>query len=170
MGALLPTSSVTAKRMASVVEAETNEPVVELGPGTGVITKALLEKGVRPENLHSIEVVEDFIPQLSRDFPEVEIIHGDAFHVADILSRFTGQVNTVISGIPLLNFPLETRLTYLDNLFKLLKPGRPVVQISHGPLSPIPAGKGPYSVEPLDWVFRNIPPARLWLYRGTAGG
>ena len=167
LGALLPTSNVTARRMADVIETEDGEPIIELGPGTGVITKAILARGVLPENLYSIEVVDEFIPQLNRDFPDVNIVHGDAFKVAEMYPQFTGKVNTVVSGIPLLNFPLAVRLEYLNSLFKLLKPGRPVVQISHGPVSPIPPDKGPYSVEPLDWVFRNIPPARLWLYRAV---
>ena len=55
VGSIVPTSSVTARRMASVIETGSGLPVLELGPGTGVITKAILERGVKPENLYAIE-------------------------------------------------------------------------------------------------------------------
>ena len=60
VGAILPTSSVTARRMASVINPASGLPVLELGPGTGVITKAILERGLEPSNLVSIEYSTDF--------------------------------------------------------------------------------------------------------------
>ena len=166
LGAVLPTSSITARRMAGVIDPDSPDPVLELGPGTGVITKAILDRGVAPENLYSVEHTEAFLPELKRDFPGVNIIHGDAFNLDEALPDLKGaKFDTVISAVPLLNFSAEHRVAFLNDLFSRLNPGRPVVQISYGPMSPIPPGKGAYTVEPLDWMFRNFPPARLWVYR-----
>ncbi len=166
MGAVLPTSSVTARRMASLISPQCEDPVLELGPGTGVITKAILARGVQPSKLFSVEYTEAFIPQLMSEYPEVNILHGNAFELDDVLPDMDGRrFDTVISAIPMLNFPLAKRIDLLNELFDRLNPGRPIVQISYGPVSPIPPDWQTYSVEPFDWMVRNIPPARLWVYR-----
>lgn len=166
LGAVLPTSAFTAKRMASLINPDSGLPVLELGPGTGVITKAILERGISPEHVYSIEYTDEFIPQLKRNFPDVNIIHGDAFDLEKSLAEWPGlHFDSIISAIPLLNFPVPQRIAYLETLFDRIPAGRPVVQISYGPTSPVPPNWSTYSVEPLDWVMRNVPPARLWVYR-----
>lgn len=166
LGAVLPTSSVTARRMASVINPDSSDPVLELGPGTGTITKAILLRGVAPENLYSVEYTEDFLPQLRSDFPRVNFIHGDAFQLDTALPDMHGvKFDTIISAVPLLNFSAAHRVNYLNDLFSRLNPGRPVVQISYGPVSPIAPDRKSFTVEPLDWMFRNFPPARLWVFR-----
>lgn len=166
VGAIVPTSGVTARRMASVVNPFSGLPVLELGPGTGVITKAILQAGVKPENLWSIEYSEDFVSHLRNAYPGVNIIHGDAFDLDTTLGDKRDTIfDSVISGVPLLNFPVERRVAYIEDLLDRLPAGRPVVQITYGPISPVPAGRGNYSVEHFDFILRNIPPARLWIYR-----
>ena len=169
LGAVLPTSDFTARRMASLIRPESGCPVLELGPGTGVITKAILARGVAPDKLYSVEFTENFVRKLRADFPAVNIIQGDAFQLETCLPDLGNQkFDAVISAIPMLNFPLQQRRELLNGLFDRLNPGRPVVQISYGPLSPVPPDWETYSVEPLDWIARNLPPARLWVYRRIA--
>ena len=55
VGSIVPTSSIAARRMASVVNPDSGLPVLEVGPGTGVITRAILAGGVKPENLYLVE-------------------------------------------------------------------------------------------------------------------
>jgi phosphatidylethanolamine/phosphatidyl-N-methylethanolamine N-methyltransferase len=166
VGAMLPTSSVTARRMASVLNPESGLPVLELGPGTGVITKAILERGIAPEKLYSIEYSADFVEHLIEQFPDVNIIEGDAFDLDKTLGENRGLTfDAVVSGVPLLNFPVERRVAYVEDLLDRVPPGRPIVQLTYGPKSPVPAGKGNYVVEHLDFVLRNFPPTQLWLYR-----
>jgi len=71
VGAMLPTSSFTARRMASVITPESRLPVLELGPGTGVITKAILERGIAPQDLYSIEYSADFVDHLNEQLLEL---------------------------------------------------------------------------------------------------
>jgi len=166
VGSIVPTSSVTARKMASVVDPSSGLPVLELGPGTGVITKAILQAGIKPENLWSIEYSQDFVRHLRRDFPGVNIIQGDAFDLDATLGDKRDTVfDSVISGVPLLNFPVPQRIVYVEDLLDRLPPGRPIVQITYGPVSPVPPGKGNYTVEHFDFILRNIPPSRLWIYR-----
>lgn len=166
VGALLPTSSITARRMAAVVDPQSGLPVLELGPGTGVITQAILDCGVEPENLWSIEYSADFVEHLRQQFPTVNIIHGDAFDLDKTLGDHRGLFfDAVVSAVPLLNFPVEKRLAFVDDLLARIPAGRPVVQITYSPMSPVPTRRAPFSVEHYDFVIRNFPPAQLWIYR-----
>ncbi|HTV69557.1 MAG TPA: class I SAM-dependent methyltransferase [Rhizobiaceae bacterium] len=166
VASIVPTSSITARRMASVVTPESGLPVLELGPGTGVITKALLQRGVAPENLWTIEYSEDFVAHLRQRFAGVNVIHGDAFDLDRTLGDKKDTVfDSVVSAVPLLSFPVTQRIRYVENLLDRIPAGRPIVQITHGPLSPVPPGKGNYTVEHFDFIIRNIPPAQLWVYR-----
>jgi phosphatidylethanolamine/phosphatidyl-N-methylethanolamine N-methyltransferase len=166
VGAIVPTSSVTAKRMASVIEPKSGLPVLELGPGTGVITKQILARGIAPEKIVSVEYSENFYRRLVEDYPGVNFIHGDAFDLKNILGGFADQTfDCVISAVPMLSFPMEARIQLLEDLLSRIPEGRPVVQITYGPVSPIIATPDRYHIQHFDFVVRNIPPAQLWIYR-----
>lgn len=171
VGSIIPTSAVTARRMASVIDTGSGLPVLELGPGTGVITKAILAHGVKPENLYTVEFSEDFVRHLEKHFHGVNIIHGDAFDLDTTLGDKRGLTfDAVVSGVPLLNFPVAQRIRYIEDLLARIPAGRPIVQLTYGPLSPVPAGKGDYTVEHFDFVLRNFPPTQLWIYRRPGFG
>lgn len=166
VGAIMPTSSFTARKMASVIDPHSGLPVLELGPGTGVLTKAIIARGVAPENIYSIEYSADFFQHLVEQFHGVNFIHGDAFDLDTTLAHLGDRkFDSVISGIPLLNFPMHARVHLLESLLDRLPPGRPVVQFSYGPVSPIIARPDRYHVQHFDFIMRNIPPAQIWLYR-----
>lgn len=166
VGSIIPTSSVTARRMASVIDIKSGLPVLEVGPGTGVITKAILRRGVKPSDLYAVEYSHDFVTHLRRQFPDVNVIEGDGFNLDRTLGDKRDQTfDCVVSGVPLLNFPVARRVAYLESLLKRIPHGRPVVQLTYGPKSPIPPGLGDYTVEHFDFILRNIPPTQLWLYR-----
>lgn len=169
VGAIMPTSSITARRMASVIDPSSNLPVLELGPGTGVITRAILERGILPENLYTIEYSEDFVDFLKVEFPDVNVIQGDAFDLDKTLGAFRDlKFDACVSGVPLLNFPVARRIAYIEGILDRLPEGRPIVQLTYGPLSPVPPRRGSYTVSHLDFVFRNVPPTQLWVYRRGA--
>ena len=166
VGSIVPTSGITARRMASVVNPLSGLPVLELGPGTGVITKAILQKGVQPQNLVSVEFSTDFFQHLVKAYPGVDFINGDAFDLEKTLGPHKDQTfDSVISAVPLLNFPMHRRVSLIEDLLSRIPVGRPVVQISYGPLSPVVAMPDRYQISHYDFVVRNIPPAQLWVYR-----
>ena len=166
VGAIMPTSSVTARSMASVVNPASGLPVLELGPGTGVITRAILARGIAPSDLLSIEYSADFHARLQLDFPDVRFIRGDAFNLDETLGHSkTCLFDSVVSVIPLLNFPMASRVALIEDLLDRVPPGRPVVQFSSGPSSPVVSQGASFQVVHHDFVLRNVPPARLWIYR-----
>lgn len=169
VGSIVPTSSVTARRMASIVDPNSGLPVLEVGPGTGVITRAILARGVAPENLYAVEYSSDFVRHLRRNHPGVNVIEGDAFDLDATLEGAPKLFDCVVSGVPLLNFPIGRRVAYIDDLLDRIPEGRPVMQLTYGPKSPVPPGLGNYTVKHFDFVIRNIPPTQLWVYRRGKG-
>jgi len=166
VGSITPTSAIAARRMASVVDPGSPLPVLELGPGTGVVTRAILERGVAPERLYVVEYSEDFARHLARQFPRINVIRGDAFDLSRTLGDAAGLTfDSIVSGLPLLNFPVPQRIRYMEDLVSRIPPGRPVVQLTYGPKSPVPPGRGNYKVERFHFILRNIPPTQLWIYR-----
>ena len=106
---------------------------------------------------------------LTAHFPGVNIIKGDAFDLDATLGDKRGMVfDSVVSGVPLLNFPVAQRIRYIEDLLDRIPAGRPIMQLTYGPLSPVPPGRGDYKVEHFDFVLRNIPPTQLWVYRRPA--
>ena len=170
VGAILPTSQFTARKMATVIDVHSGLPVLEVGPGTGIITKYILKHGVKPQDLYCVEYSADFVAHLRRAYHGVNVIEGDAFALDATLEKALGdkvpkQFDSVISGVPLLNFSIPARVKYLEALLDRIPDGRPVIQLTYGPKSPIPPGKGDYTVERFDFILRNIPPTTLWTYR-----
>ncbi len=166
VGSIVPTSSVTARRMASVIDLSSGLPVLEVGPGTGVITRAILAHGVRPEKLYTVEYSAEFVRHLRRVYPSINVIEGDGFDLDRTLGDMRDATfDSIISGVPLLNFPVARRVAYLEHLLARIPPGRPVVQLTYGPKSPVPPGLGNYTVEHFHFIIRNIPPTQLWIYR-----
>ncbi|MER8369661.1 MAG: methyltransferase domain-containing protein [Mesorhizobium sp.] len=169
VGSIVPTSSITAGKMASIVDPTSGLPVLEVGPGTGVITRAILAQGIKPENLYAVEYSSDFVRHLRQLYPGVNVIEGDAFNLDATLGDKRDLIfDSVISGVPLLNFPVAQRIAYVESLLDRIPAGRPIVQLTYGPLSPIPPGRGDYTVEHFHFVIRNIPPTQLWIYRRGA--
>lgn len=165
-GSIIPTSSVTARKMASVIDLQSGLPVLELGPGTGAITKAILARGLPPERLVAVEYSTDFYQHLQRTYPGVRLINGDAFDIEKTLGDLKDLTfDCVISAVPLLNFPMQDRIKMLESLLDRLPAGRPVMQISYGAVSPIIAQPDRYHIQHFDFIVRNIPPAQLWIYR-----
>lgn len=166
VGSIVPTSAVTARKMASVANPHSDLPVLELGPGTGAITKAILARGVKPEKLVAIEYTTDFYEHLVKLYPGVHFINGDAFNLDKTLGDLKDQkFDCAISAVPLLNFPMQARVALVESLLDRLPPGRPFIQISYGAVSPVIARPDRYHIQHFDFIMRNIPPAQLWIYR-----
>ena len=166
VGSIVPTSSVTARRMASIIDTASGLPVLEVGPGTGVITRAILGRGVKPKDLYAVEYSSDFVRHLKRLYPGVNVIEGDGFDLNKTLGDSRDLTfDSVVSGVPLLNFPVARRVAYVEQLLDRIPRGRPVVQLTYGPKSPVPPGLGNYTVEHFHFILRNIPPTQLWIYR-----
>lgn len=168
-GSVFPTGKALARAMAAYVPLGSDLPVLELGPGTGSVTAAMLESGIAPERIVSIEYNREFIDYLRPRFPGVTFIHGDAFDLGEALrGRTERPYCAALSGLPLLNFPKQRRSAFVEGCLSKLEPAAPLVQFTYGPLPPTPADPGHYSVSPTSWIVKNMPPARLFVYRAEA--
>lgn len=97
--------------------------VVELGVGTGTVTQALLRRGVDPGQLHLVEQNPDFVAILEARYPDAEVLPIDATEVSERLAALAGEVDFVVSGLPILWFEREAKIRILEGAFTLLRPG-----------------------------------------------
>ena len=165
IGAIVPSSRALARAIAREVDPGRSGPVLELGPGTGVITDALLARGVAAERLTLVEYDSDMAASLSRRLAGVTVIQGDAFDLGQTLGAQAEQnFSAIVSGLPLLNFPFSRRHGFMDGVCRRLAPGAPFVQFSYGVNAPVSAPAG-FSVRRAALVWGNLPPARVWVYR-----
>lgn len=138
--------------------------VVEFGPGTGQLTRAILAAGVVAADLTVFELDAAFITHLRQDFPGVTVHHHGADHAHEVVKPGVGAV---ISGLPLLSMPLPVATAILDAAFRILAPGAPYVQFTYGPKPPVPArilDQLGLRVETGPKVWLNLPPARVYRF------
>jgi phosphatidylethanolamine/phosphatidyl-N-methylethanolamine N-methyltransferase len=166
VGAVAPSGKALARVMANYVDPAASGPIVELGPGTGPVTEALLERGIDPARLTLVEYDPEFCRLLAQKFPGVHVVQGDAYNLNQTLAGVLREPAVAfVSGLPLFNKPLKMRLDLLDQAFGLMKPDAPFVQFTYHAISPIPRSHGGVRAEASDRVWRNFPPARVWVYR-----
>lgn len=173
-GAVSPSGRYLARRMARAVDPRSSGPIIELGPGTGVITEALLRRGIAPERLLLVEFDRSFCELLGRRFPGLRVVHGDAYRLGERLEgALDAPAAAIVSSLPLLMKPERQRCALLAEAFEHLAPGAPFVQFTYGPVSPIPRDKyaGPaFEAEVSAPIWLNLPPARVWVYRRALTG
>ena len=170
-GAVSPSGRFLARMMARYVDPAASGPIIELGPGTGPVTVALLKRGVAPERLVLVEFDPYFCKLLARRFPGCRIVQGDAYNLAQTLDGVLEEpACAVVSSLPLLTRPDADRTELLRQSFGLMHPQGRFIQFTYGMVSPIPrrsraSGAMPFEAEPSPPVWLNLPPARVWIYR-----
>ena len=166
MGAVMPSGKVLARTMAAFVDKEARGPVVELGPGTGAITTALLAHGVEQSRLVLVEVNPTFCALLRERYPLATVVQGDAYSLRDTLWNVLKEpASAVVSGLPLVTKPMLTRLKLVRDAFSAMSPGAPFVQFTYSVAPPIPKTLPGVSTEASERIWMNLPPARVWVYR-----
>jgi len=165
-GAVMPSGKILARTMARYVDPEVAGPVIELGPGTGPVTEALVLQGVDPARLVLVEFNPSFCRILRKRYPTATVVQGDAYSLKRLLGSLIRQpAAAVVSGLPLVTKPLRTRLRLVTDAFNLLWPGAPFVQFTYSVASPIPRAFAGVTAEASERIWLNLPPARVWVYR-----
>lgn len=170
VGAICASSARLAARMAEQVDPASGGLVVELGGGTGVISSALLARGVAPERLVIIEQSEALAALLRRRFPRVCVVHGDAAGLAQ--ARVEGwlphgargellPIDFIVSGLPLLSIPLPVRQRILQAGAQALAPQGRLVQFTYAMRGPSPWQGAGLARLHSERVIANLPPARI---------
>ncbi|MBO6603546.1 MULTISPECIES: class I SAM-dependent methyltransferase [Paracoccaceae] len=162
--ALAPSSEGLAREMAARVDPAAG-PVIELGAGTGKITRAILDRGLPPEQLHSIEMNPVFCDRLRAAFPGLNVYQISA---GDVGTLPVEDAQAVISGLPLLSMPVALQRAILTGTVTKVRPGCDYVQFTYGPKPPVT----PVIREELglSWdishkIWWNMPPARVYRFR-----
>lgn len=172
VGSVMPSSQVLAREMARHVDPNGDGLIVELGGGTGAITKALLEAGVAPERLVIVEYDKTFHRLLEKRFPETRVIHGDALHLTSALDSCQGQkIETTVSSLPMKAFPEKDRHRIIDQAFQLMGPEGAFVQYTYWFKSPANMSllNGlKLTRQAAGHVWFNVPPATIWRYHSNA--
>jgi phosphatidylethanolamine/phosphatidyl-N-methylethanolamine N-methyltransferase len=166
MGAVMPSGRVLARTMAQYVDADSSGPVVELGPGTGAITNALIERGIDQKRLVLVEYNPGFCALLRDRYPQATVVQGDAYTLRDSLwNVLSVPASAIVSGLPLVTKPMLTRLKLIRDAFLALTPGAPFVQFTYSVAPPIPKSLPGVSTQASERIWMNLPPARVWVYR-----
>jgi phosphatidylethanolamine/phosphatidyl-N-methylethanolamine N-methyltransferase len=168
IGAVTPSGKILARTMARYVDPNSTGPVVELGPGTGPVTEALVAAGVEPSRLVLVEFNPSFCRILRARYPEATLVQGDAYSMRRLLETLLLQpAAAVVSGLPLVTKPVMMRWRLIRDAFELMVPGAPFVQFTYSVAAPLPKRLGGFSVESSARIWMNLPPARVWVYRKT---
>jgi phosphatidylethanolamine/phosphatidyl-N-methylethanolamine N-methyltransferase len=166
IGAVSPSGRALARAIAEVVDPAIPGPVIELGPGTGPFTEAMVARGIAPERLVLIEYDPEFCQLLRRRFPGATVIEGDAYALSETLTGFVHEpLAAVVSGLPLMTRPLSSRVRLLNAAMRRLRRGAPFVQFTYAATAPIPSRQRRYRITSSPRIWMNLPPARVWVYR-----
>jgi phosphatidylethanolamine/phosphatidyl-N-methylethanolamine N-methyltransferase len=166
-GAVAPSSKILARTMARYVDPSVTGPVIELGPGTGPVTEALVDQGVDPSRLVLVEYNPMFCRLLRTRYPAAMILQGDAYGLRRALGKLIPQraAAAVVSGLPIVTKAMRTRLRLINEALSFLMPGAPFIQFTYAVAPPLPRAIAGVRAEASERIWLNLPPARVWIYR-----
>lgn len=172
VASVTPSSARLARAMAEVLP-DRDGPVVELGGGTGPVTRALLDAAVPPDRLTVIERDAHFHRLLSARFPDVKVVLGDAAYLERLVASTLPchKAKAVVSSLPMVLFSARLQHRILCQAFRVLADDGVFVQFSYAlssPLKPQVVQRLDLSAHCVAQVWRNVPPARVWVYSARA--
>ena len=165
-GAVAPSSPALARKMASYIDPAIGGAVLELGPGTGVVTNAVIKQNIDPSRILAVEYSGDFVDILKDRFGGATVVQGDAYDFEAIRQNHIQEpLAAVVSSLPLFTKPKDMRKRLISMCLDALAPGAPFIQFSYALVPPVPVQEGDFTLETSNWVLGNLPPARVWIYR-----
>jgi len=172
VAAVAPSGWALASLITSEISHATG-PVIELGPGTGAFTRALIARGVRQEDLALIEFGPDFAAALHFHFPGARTLCMDAARLRTV-DVFGGRLaGAVVSGLPLLSMPPRKVIAILTGAFRRMEPDGALYQFTYGPRCPVPPRLLDHlglKAERIGGTFANLPPAAVYRIRRAHPG
>lgn len=132
IGAITPSSRKLSREIAALVDLKLTGSVIELGPGTGVITRELLNHGVKKEQLWLLEYSQEMATALNQAFSDLHILCGDASEMNQLLPEAASPVSTVVSSLPLLSMSKKKRAKIIEALSLLMPTGTRLIQFTYG--------------------------------------
>lgn len=164
VGAVMPSSAALADALTAEIS-PASAPVIELGPGTGAVTQALLRRGVPEDRLALVELTAKFARRLEARFPAAHVLNMDATRLRDV-ELFAGQpAGAVVSGLPLVLMPLWDVMAVLKSAFHHLAPDGGFYQFTYRFGPPIPRSilaRLELDAVRIGGTFANVPPASVY--------
>jgi phosphatidylethanolamine/phosphatidyl-N-methylethanolamine N-methyltransferase len=165
LGAVAPSSRHLGALLARHATVDDESPIIELGGGSGSLTRSLIKAGINPARIYVIELEPELAAFLKKAIPHTNVIHGNAAELAHILPpEIIGKVHRVVSGLPMINMPEPIRRQILDSCFQVMTPGGAFLQYTYSPRSSINAKIYQLDKRRLGTTFLNLPPATVWQY------
>jgi phospholipid N-methyltransferase len=168
IGAIVPSSDALAQAMVGPIDFAKARTVVEFGPGTGVMTAAIL-KHLGPEAKYvGIEINETFHRTLTLRYPTLQFFNRGAQDVTDILSELgIEDCDAIVCGLPWASLPIELQGRIMGGIMQVLRPGGVFVTFAYLQGLLLPAAgllrrrlKAEFvRVETTKIVWANVPPA-----------
>ncbi|MBL0941471.1 MAG: methyltransferase domain-containing protein [Alphaproteobacteria bacterium] len=169
LGAVIPSSPALTRLVCRQIALKDDRIIVELGAGTGCLTRMLLEMGIPHDRLYVVELDPELCEYLKKTMPTVNVIQGNACDLAKLLpSEWVGKVSTVISGMPMTAMPKEVQRKIIDASFAVMDHEGELFQYTYRPMSPLAASHFGLSQTRVGVAFRNLPPATVWRYQRLA--
>lgn len=171
VASVAPSGPALSNLISSFVRRDPDEVVVEYGGGTGSITKGLLDAGVPPSRLYTVEMDRELTAYLRRQFPDVNVLQGDVRNICSLLPpQQIGKVGTVVVGIPMILIPMEAQKLIVDEIFKIMPEGRRFLAYTYSARSPLKCKALGIEGKRLGFTVANLPPASVWGFtRKTKG-
>jgi phospholipid N-methyltransferase len=159
VGSLFPSSNTLAKKMTSIVNWDNIREVAELGAGTGVITKEILQAMNSDTSLHIFEKDKEMRAGLQNKYPKC-LYYEDASHITEKIGE--GTLDAVFSGLPFANFSKAMRKQIVEEAYRSLKPGGIFVAFQYSTQMKRTFQSHFKEVE-ISFVPKNFPPAFVYL-------
>ncbi|WP_342363005.1 hypothetical protein [Terrarubrum flagellatum] len=164
VAAVAPSGEALARLITCEI-ARDDGPVLELGTGTGVFTRALLARGVRESDLTLVEHGSDFARMLQHRFPQARVLWLDAARIGAYDLYAGAPVAAVVSGLPLLSMPPRKVMAILSGAFAVMRTGAAFYQFTYGPRCPVPRpilDRLGLQATRIGGAWRNLPPASVY--------
>ena len=165
MGSIIPSSPKLGALIAKQIDKRSSSLILELGAGTGAITKSLISAGISPGRIVVVEIVPEMADHLRAKFSQTSVLQADAFNLPIHLLKDTGtEIGTVICGIPLVLLNEAKQRQFIQQV-EAVAPGRGFLLYTYCFTSPLPHRTLGLDAQRLDWTPLNFPPASVWHYR-----
>jgi phosphatidylethanolamine/phosphatidyl-N-methylethanolamine N-methyltransferase len=164
MGSIVPSSPRLGALIAGQIDKRSNSSILELGAGTGAITRNLIKAGISPTRLVVVEIVAEMAEHLQTNFPHATVVQADAFNLPiERLKQVSTEIETVICGIPLVLLGEKKQRQFIEQV-EAVAPGRGFLLYTYCITSPLPYRALNLEARRLAWTPLNFPPASVWHY------
>lgn len=159
-----PSGARLADAIASCVDLTRPGPVLELGAGTGSLTRGLLRAGCRPERIIALEHEPRLVTVLRKKSPAITVLEGDATRIGEHLANHAEQLCAVISSLPIKWFSTSEQYAVVRPCLDRLGPGGSFIQLTNAFSSPLSEAQLGIVGREVGRVWLNLLPAQIWCY------